>query len=327
MPAHIIDGAAAAAQMLEGVRAEAARLPRPARLGVIRANADPGSGWYAKAQAKHCAENGVGHVLADLGAEAGRAEILAQIARFNQDPEIDAMLLLLPLPRGVDYLEMASAIDPGKDAEGVHPANLGRLLATGRAEPAPCTALSAVTLAASVRPDMRGLKAMVLGRSAIVGKPAAILLLNHDATVTIAHSRSDVAAACRDADVLIAATGAAGAAWNRYRAAFSAWEAGRADRPAAPDLRPLVRADMVKPGAVVIDVGVNQVPRALDAEGRPVKNAKGRDDMVYAGDVDFEGVKEVAGHLTHPQGGVGPLTNAFLLRNAVRLALARAGTK
>lgn len=323
MAAQIIDGTALAARMLEETREEMARLPRPAHLGVIRANDDAGSGWYAKAQAKHCAENGVAYTLADLGAGTARADILAQIDRFNRDPEISAMLLLLPLPAGVDYLEMVSAIDPRKDAEGVHPLNLGKLLATGRAEPAPCTAMSAVTLAAGVLPDMSGKKAVVLGRSAIVGKPAALLLLNYNATAVIGHSRSDVAALCREADVIIAATGAAGAAWNRYRRAMAKFRAEGGERPGAPDLRPLVRAEMIKPGAVVIDVGVNQIPRALDTDGNPIKNARGRDDMVYAGDVDFEAVKEVAGAVTHPQGGVGPVTNAYLLRNTVRLQAAR----
>jgi len=264
MADNLIDGNALAARMLAETRDEMTRLGRRAHLGVIRANNDAGSGWYAKAQAKHCAENDIDYTLAELGASAGREEILAQISRFNQDPAIDAMLLLMPLPAGVDYLEMINAIDPCKDAEGVHPLNLGKLLATGRAEPAPCTAMSAVTLAQSVHTDLSGKTAVVLGRSAIVGKPAALLLLNLNATVIIGHSRSDVPALCRAAEVIIAATGAAGAAWNRYQKQFSAWEKGQGARPAAPDLRPLVRAEMIKPGATIIDVGVNQIPRALD---------------------------------------------------------------
>jgi methylenetetrahydrofolate dehydrogenase (NADP+)/methenyltetrahydrofolate cyclohydrolase len=181
--------------------------------------------------------------------------------------------------------------------------------------------MSAVELVRRVRPDLSNTRALVMGRSYIVGKPAALLLLNLNASSMIGHSRSDVAALSRESEVIIAATGAAQVKWNRYRKALKKFEAGAGEKHAACDLTPLITADMVKPGAVVIDVGVNHVPKALDADGKPVLNSKGKPAMVYAGDVDFDAVREVAGFITSPKGGVGPVTNAFLLRNTVHAAM------
>lgn len=205
----------------------------------------------------------------------------------------------------------------------MHPVNLGGLLATGHADPAPCTAIGAVELVRRIRPDLSGAKALVLGRSAIVGKPAALLLLNLNASVIIGHSRSDVPALCREADVIIAATGAAAVKWERYRKALKAWKDGKGEKPAPADLSPLVKGDMVKPGAILVDVGVNHIPAGLDADGEPVKNEKGKVAMQYAGDIEVESAREVAGYLTNPKGGSGPVTNAYLLRNTVNAARKR----
>jgi methylenetetrahydrofolate dehydrogenase (NADP+)/methenyltetrahydrofolate cyclohydrolase len=187
--------------------------------------------------------------------------------------------------------------------------------------------VAAVELVRRVRPELDGARALVMGRSAIVGKPAALLLLNLNASVTIGHSRSDVAALAKEAEVLIAATGAAGLKWSRYRKALAAWtDAGKGDgKPEPPDLTPLITKEMVRPGALVIDVGVNHVPKALDEAGEPVTNSKGRPAMQYVGDVDVEGVSEVAGWVTNPRGGAGPVTNAYLLVNTVRAAVRLAG--
>ncbi len=330
MTATVLDGNAVADEILAALTTDIERLGAAGRaphLAAIRANDDPGSDWYAGAQRKHCETHGIRYTLDDLGPDADADAIRAAIDRHNADETVSAILLHMPLPAGVSQLELALAIHPGKDAEGIHPANLGRLLATGRADPAPCTAVAAVELVRRVRPELDGARALVMGRSAIVGKPAALLLLNLNASVTIGHSRSDVASLAKDAEVLIAATGAAGLTWARYRKALKAWrEAGAGDgKPEPPDLTPLITKEMVRPGALVIDVGVNHVPKALDEAGEPVLNSKGRPAMQYVGDVDVESVKEVAGWVTSPKGGAGPVTNAYLLVNTVRAALRLAG--
>ncbi len=328
MPAQLIDGDSVAAEMLQELKIDIERLNTAGKtphLAAIRANNDSGSAWYAKAQAEHCQQNGVRYTLDDLGADASEDDILAAIEKHNNDADVSAILLHMPLPSGADSLRLSSAILPEKDAEGVHPTNLGTLLLTGKSDPAPCTAMSAVELVKRLVPDLKGKKALVLGRSAIVGKPAALLLLNLNASVMIGHSRSDVPALCREADVIIAATGAASVIWQRYRKALKAFDEGKGEKPATPDLRHLVRAEFVKPGAILVDVGVNNIPKGLDDDGRPVLNAKGKPAMQYVGDIDYEGCLDVASHVTGAKGGTGPVTNAFLLRNTVHAALKASG--
>lgn len=328
MPAEWIDGTAVAEEMLQALKPHIEALTArgtPPHLAAIRANDDPGSAWYAKAQGRHCQTHGVQYTLDDLGPDADEAALRAAIEKHNADPSVSAILLHMPLPAGASHLRLAAAIAPEKDAEGIHPTNLGTLLATGTSDPAPCTAMSAVELLRRLRPQMKGAKALVVGRSAIVGKPAALLLLNLNATVMIAHSHSDIPSLAKEADVIIAATGASAVAWERYKRARVAYEAEGGETPALPDLRPLIRREMVKPGAILIDVGVNEIPKALDENGDPVCNEKGRPVMVYAGDIDCEGVQDVAGHVTSPKGGTGPVTNAFLLRNTVHAAMRQAG--
>lgn len=327
MPGELIDGGAVAQAMLSELAPEVEALTaagHPPHLVAIRANDDPGTGWYAKAQAKHCESHGIHHTVDDLGPDASEADILAAIERHNTDPAVSAILLFLPLPPGVDALTCTTAIRPEKDAEGVHPTNLGTLLATGSCDPAPCTAMAAVELVRRIRPELNGARALVMGRSAIVGKPAALLLLNLNASPMIGHSRSDVKALARDADVVIAATGAAQVKWQRYRKALRAFKKGKGEKPAPVDLTPLITADCVKPGAIVIDVGVNHIPAGVDAEGNPKKNDKGKTTMRYVGDVDVDAVREVAAYVTSAKGGVGPVTNAYLLRNTVHAARAHA---
>lgn len=324
MAATLIDGEAIAKSMLDELMPAIQRLRdagSPPHLVAIRANEDAGSAWYARAQAEHCEARGVRYTLENLGGKATEDQILHLIHRRNHDPDISAILLHMPLPQHVQALRLTRAILPEKDAEGIHPLNLGTLLATGSSDPAPCTAMAAVELVKRISPDLRGKKALVIGRSAIVGKPAALLLLNLHATVVIAHSHSDVPALSREADVVIAATGAAGIRWNRYQEALAAFQEGKAPKPSIPDLSPLLRASMIKPGAIVIDVGVNTIPKGFDEKGEPLRNAQGKVAMTYVGDVAFEEVKEVAGFLTAPKGGTGPVTNAFLLRNTVHAAL------
>ncbi|MBN2713860.1 MAG: bifunctional 5,10-methylenetetrahydrofolate dehydrogenase/5,10-methenyltetrahydrofolate cyclohydrolase, partial [Planctomycetes bacterium] len=163
MAAQIIDGDALAAKMLAELKGDIEKLTAEGRqphLVAVRANDDPGTGWYAKAQAGHCEEHGIRHTVDDLGAEASEADIIAAINRHNEDPEVSAILVFLPLPKGVDSLKITEAIRPEKDAEGVHPVNLGKLLATGSSDPAPCTAMSAVELVKSVCPELKGGRAL-----------------------------------------------------------------------------------------------------------------------------------------------------------------------
>ncbi len=328
MAAKILDGKIETARLLEevarGVQALAAAGGR-ATLAAIQANTDPGTDWYARAQARHCREHGIEHRLIRLPADAAGADIVREIGRASADPEVSGLILFTPLPAGVDHLSLAEAIPPAKDAEGVNPTNLGRLLVSPGAATAPCTPMAALELVKSARPDLAGARALVIGRSATVGKPMALLLLAEHATVTVAHTRSDLRALMPEAEIVVAAAGAAGARWRAYERKWLAWKRDGGVRPAPPNLDPLVTMDAVRRGAVVVDVGDNSVPAGLDGEGGPVRDEKGEPIMRYAGDVDFAKVGEVAGFITKPRGSVGPLTNAFLLRNVVRSALAARG--
>ena len=330
MAATILDGKTEAARILSEVAAGAealAKTGKKACLAAVQANNDPGTDWYAKAQAKHCQANGVDHRLVKLPADVSEDDLVAEIERLSADPEVSGIILFTPLPAGANHLRLAEAIDPAKDAEGVHPANMGKLLVSSHVDPAPCTAMAALELIKTAKPDLAGARALVIGRSPTVGKPLALLLLAEHATVTIAHTRSDLRAVMIESDVVVAAAGASGARWRAYERKWNAWRENGGERPAAPNLDPLVTMDMVRRGAVVVDVGDNNIPASLNAEGGPTLNDKGKPDMRYAGDVDFDKVREVAGFITNPRGSVGPVTNAFLLRNVIRSALAHNGLK
>ncbi|MDR3077321.1 MAG: bifunctional 5,10-methylenetetrahydrofolate dehydrogenase/5,10-methenyltetrahydrofolate cyclohydrolase [Planctomycetota bacterium] len=324
MAAIIIDGKkqaeAVLAEVSEGVRRLAGIGVKPA-LAAIQANQNPGSDWYVQAQARHAAAQGIEHRRTLLPSDAPEKDLLAAVRQASDDPDISGIIVLTPLPPGTDHLRLVEAMDPAKDAEGVHPANLGRLMVSGRAEPIPCTAAAARELIKSVLPDLSGRRALVIGRSATVGKPLALLLLAENATVSIAHTRSDLWRVAREAEIVVAAAGASGARWRAYNTQWRIWREKGDGRPEHPNLEPLVRVDMVRRGAVVIDIGDNHIPAGLGQDGGPLLDAKGGADMRYAGDVDFAKVSEVAGFITRPRGGVGPLTNAFLLRNVVRSAL------
>ncbi len=330
MAATILDGKAETGRLLnevaEGVRALAGAGVKPC-LAAVQANADPGTDWYAGAQARHCAANGIAHRLVKLPPGVPESRLADELGKLSADPDVSGIILFTPLPAGADHARLAEAIDPAKDAEGVHPANMGRLLVSSRVDPAPCTAMAAMELIRTARPELAGARALVIGRSATVGKPLALLLLAEHATVTVAHTRSDLRALMPDADIVVAAAGASGARWRAYEKKWLAWRNGAGERPERPNLDPLVTMDMVRRGAAVIDVGDNDIPAGLDAEGGPLLDDRGRPVMRYAGDVDFDKVSEVAGSITKPRGSVGPVTNAFLLRNVVRSALRLAGLR
>jgi len=289
--ANIIDGKQIAAAVLDQVKAASGRLSelgiRPG-LAVVIVGEDPASQVYVRNKGRTAAACGFHSEQHTLGAETGEEELLDLIRKLNGDPEVHGILVQLPLPKQIDETKVLLAIDPAKDVDGFHPMNVGRLAAGAREQAlVPCTPAGSVILAKSaVGQDLSGLAAVVVGRSNIVGKPVAQLLLAENCTVTIAHSRTrDLPAVCRGADILVAAVG----------------------RPE------MVKADWVKPGACVIDVGINRVTDPATGKGRIV------------GDVDFAGVSQVAGAITPVPGGVGPMTIAMLMANTTMAAARSAG--
>jgi methylenetetrahydrofolate dehydrogenase (NADP+)/methenyltetrahydrofolate cyclohydrolase len=301
MTARWLDGAATARQVRVELRAEVealAALGVVPGLGVLLVGDDPASRVYVGGKTRACDEVGVRHQTVQLPASASTSEVAAAVRSFNADEATDGILVQLPLPRQVDSAQILELIDPHKDVDGFHPENVG-LLVQKRPRFVPCTPAGIMDLLRREGITLSGKRAVVLGRSDIVGKPMAMLLLHADATVTLAHSRTaDLAGVARQADVLVAAIGRAG----------------------------LVRAEHVKPGAVVIDVGMNRVEDPalardlLDAERLAGFERKG---SALVGDVHGPSVAHVASALTPVPGGVGPLTIAFLVRNTVRAAILR----
>ncbi|WP_131118409.1 bifunctional methylenetetrahydrofolate dehydrogenase/methenyltetrahydrofolate cyclohydrolase FolD [Lichenihabitans psoromatis] len=289
MSARIIDGTAFAATLRGRVRNGVEALVRShgvvPGLAVVLVGADPASQVYVKNKAGRTVEAGMRsfeHRLQDTTTEA---ELMTLIASLNADPAVHGILVQLPLPKQIRENAVLTAVDPAKDVDGFHPINAG-LLATGKPGLVPCTPLACVMLAKDVLGSLEGLDAIVIGRSNIVGKPVAQLLLAESCTVTIAHSKTrDLAAVCARADLVIAAVG----------------------RPE------IVKADWLKPGATVIDVGINRVAGAELGK------------MKLVGDVDFKACADKAGAITPVPGGVGPMTIACLLVNTLRAACAIAG--
>jgi methylenetetrahydrofolate dehydrogenase (NADP+)/methenyltetrahydrofolate cyclohydrolase len=286
--AILIDGKAAAAGLRAKVAGEVRRLAavHGLRLGlaVVLVGDNPASEAYVGSKKKMSAQAGIQSFDHRLPGTADQVELLALIARLNGDPSIHGILVQLPLPPEIDPYKVIAAVDPNKDVDGFHPANAGRL-ALGLPSLVPCTPLGCIMLAKTVHPSLAGLEAVIVGRSNIVGKPLAQLLIGQSATVTVAHSKTrDLLAVCRRADIVVAATGRPG----------------------------LVRRGWIKPGATVIDVGINRVA----GEGASHR---------IVGDVAFAEVCEVAGAITPVPGGVGPMTIACLLANTVKAACTSAG--
>ena len=282
--AQIIDGKAFAAGLVERVSAAVERLKQAhglqPGLAVVIVGEDPASRIYVRNKGERTRESGMRSDTHQLPDTTTQDELLAMIGALNADVGIHGILVQLPLPGHIDASVVLGAIDPDKDVDGFHVVNAGRL-AVGLPGMVPCTPLGCMMLLKDRLGDLSGLNAVVLGRSNIVGKPMAQLLLAENCTVTIAHSRTcDLAAVCRGADILVAAVG----------------------RPE------MVRADWIKPGAAVIDVGINRVP-SRDPEKAVAGGTR------VTGDVAFEEAMTVAGHVTPVPGGVGPMTIACLLRN------------
>lgn len=280
MTARLIDGKAIAATLRAEVAAKVAAAGFTPCLAVILVGDDPASQVYVRTKDRAAREAGIESRTIRLRADTEQAHLLGTIEALNEDHAIDGILVQLPLPRGINPQAVIEAIDPAKDVDGFHPTNVG-YLADGRPALTPCTPLGVMKLLRATRIEIAGACAVVLGRSAIVGRPMARLLLAADATVTVAHSRTrDLPGECRRADILVAAVG----------------------RPE------MVQGDWVKPGATVIDVGINRLPN-----GRLV------------GDVAFDACAAVAGAITPVPGGVGPMTVACLLENTLSAAMHRRG--
>jgi methylenetetrahydrofolate dehydrogenase (NADP+)/methenyltetrahydrofolate cyclohydrolase len=294
MSARLLEGAALASALKAELLREMAALggdDRSACLAAVLVGSQPESILHVQSQRKACAALGIEFRLEQLPDAASEAELLHALEKLNRDETVHGIILQVPLPARLDPQLAQRAIDPRKDAEGVHPLNLGLIL-YGATQRAPCTAIAAYNLIKSTGVDLYGKEAVVVGHSQIVGKPLTLLLLHDFCTVTTCHiATRELAGHTRRADVLVVAAG----------------------KPA------LIRKDMVKPGAIVVDIGVNRVP-VLDSQGRPVPDAKGRAQHRTVGDVDFEAVRQVAGWITPVPGGVGPLTVMALLRNVVEAA-------
>jgi len=288
MSARRIDGKAAAAAIREAVAghvsAFAQRLGRPPGLATVLVGEDPASAVYVRMKNRATAEAGMAGFAHNLPAATSEADLLQLVTDLNADERVDGILVQLPLPAQIDATRVIETIEPGKDIDGFHPMNAGRL-ATGLPSLVPCTPFGCLHLLKAELGTLAGLDAVVIGRSNIVGKPMAQLLIGESATVTVAHSKTrDLPAVVRRADILVAAV-------------------GRAE---------MVRGDWIKPGATVIDVGINRLPTA-DGKGRLV------------GDVAYAEAAEVAAAITPVPGGVGPMTIAMLMRNTLVAAHRRAG--
>ncbi len=286
---RIIDGAAYAATVRASVREGVAALEREhsivPTLAVVIVGDDPASHVYVRTKSKAAKDAGIRAIEHKLPAQTPEADLLVLLGELNEHEDVHGILVQLPLPKHISADRVIFAIDPNKDVDGFHPQNAG-LLALGKPALVPCTPRGCVMLAKTVHESLRGLEAVVVGRSTIVGRPAAQLLLMEDCTTTIAHSQTrNIEAVCRRADLLVVAAG-------------------------KPEL---IKENWIKPGATVVDVGINRVVKDNGA-------------IRIVGDVDFESASRVAGAITPVPGGVGPMTVALLLENTLQCARMRAGS-
>ena len=288
MTAQVISGKEVAAGVRAKVKSAVQTLPSQPTLAVVLVGEDPASQVYVRSKVRLTEEVGMRSLHHQLPETATQAEVETLIADLNADPEVDGILLQLPLPNGLDEASAIEQIDPAKDVDGLTEASAGRL-SLGKLGLRPCTPTGCVILAKSaLGENLSGKHVVVIGRSILVGKPAALLFLAENCTISIAHSRTaDLPALCREADIVVPAVG----------------------RPE------MVKGDWLKPGACVIDVGINRVPAPEKGEGK----------TRLVGDADYESCAAVAGSITPVPGGVGPMTIACLLRNTVIAACARRG--
>jgi methylenetetrahydrofolate dehydrogenase (NADP+)/methenyltetrahydrofolate cyclohydrolase len=294
MAAKIIDGQALANTIIKELGPQIAELKaggRAPHLVAVQVGENAASRVYVRNQEKCCQEAGVSYALLELPAETTTEALTARIEQLNADPKVTGIILQMPLPQGINAREMQWKIAPHKDVEGMNPANMGYVV-YGRPRLAPCTAMAVFELVKFSGAEIKGAEVCLVGHSEIVGKPATMLLLDAFGTTTTCHiATRDVKSHTKLADILIVAVGKAG----------------------------LIKADMIKPGATVIDVGINRV-NVVDAAGQPVLDDKGKPKKKTVGDVEFEAACQVAGAITPVPGGVGQVTTAILLRNTVTAA-------
>lgn len=291
MSAIIIDGESVAGQIRNRLIEEIGALKKKGfipHLKAVQVGENAASRLYVQNQQKQCEAVGITYTLDELPADTKENDLIAHIKKLNGDPQVTGVILQMPLPDGLDAKKVQTLIAHHKDVEGMNPTNMGELV-YGNTRLAPCTAMAAVELVKSVGVDIKGKETTIVGRSAIVGKPVSLLMLDLSATPTICHSGTkDLKAQTKKADILIAAVGKA----------------------------EMITGDMIKPGAIVIDVGINRV-KEFDALGNPVMNKNGKQKMKTVGDVEFASAREVASYITPVPGGVGPVTVVMLLRNTV----------
>ena len=297
MTATLLDGEKLAAEIKEGLKKDIEELKAQGatpRLVAVQVGENPASRVYIKQQKRSCEEMGVEYELKELPETTTPEELARFIEGLNSDAAVTGIILQMPVPSQIDARQVQVTISPDKDVEGMHPANMG-MLVFGQMGLAPCTARAAVELLKSSGVELKGKEIVVVGHSEIVGKPITLMLLSsqmESPTPTVCHiATKDLNFHTKRADVVIVAAGKAG----------------------------LVKADMLKAGAIVIDVGINRVP-VLDESGNPVLNDKGRPKKKTVGDVEFEGAKEICSYISPVPGGVGPLTVTMLLNNIVECA-------
>lgn len=295
MAGKIIDGKSLAAKFKEDIKREVGELKEKHKLTplltAIQVGENPASRVYVKRQRKSCEEVEIDYQLHELPEATSEEELLQFVEKLNRDDKVTGIILQMPLPQQINGRRVQMAITPMKDVEGMNPSNMG-MLVYGSPRLAPCTALAAMELLKSTGVDIKGKEVTVVGHSEIVGKPITLFLLSsvlESATPTVCHiATRDLASHTRNAEILIVAVGKAG----------------------------LIKGDMIKQGAVVIDVGINRVP-LLDEAGKPVVDSEGKRKMKTVGDVVFEKAMEKASYITPVPGGVGPLTVVMLLRNTL----------
>ena len=308
MAGEIIDGKAIAKEIKGEVKKEAlefaSKTGRPPCLTVILVGENPASEIYVRNKVKSCKKADIKSENIELAASVGEEDLLAEIDRLNGADEVDGILVQLPLPDDIDESKVISRIDPRKDVDGFHPENVGKLV-IGSHQLAPCTPSGIIEALLRHRIEIEGARAVIVGRSNIVGKPLALMLLHRHATVTLCHSRTrDLPGVCSEADILVAAMG----------------------RPA------FIGPEFVKEGAAVIDVGINRIEDRTEAErlfgdDPDMMEEMDRKGRLLVGDVHFSKVSKKAGAITPVPGGVGPLTIAMLLKNTLKAAFSRAGIR
>jgi len=320
MTGKVIDGEAIAGAVLRETMSQVADLKAKGvqpKLCAIIATDNKGAAIYAKNQAKSCQEAGIAYELAELPTTSTEAQIIEAIQKKNDDPSVSGIIIQMPLPEGVNARKLQRMIAPAKDVEGMNPSNQGMVVYCAQPffkkplantpeaanwlsaslgwplpSPAPCTPTGAMMLIRSLGIDLYGMEAVVVGHSEIVGKPMALYLMAHFCTTTVCHiATKDLASHTKRADLLVAAAGVPG----------------------------LIKADMIKPGAIVIDIAINRV-QEKGPDGKPVLNDKGKPKMITVGDVEYDAASKVASYITPVPGGVGPMTVAVLLRNTVTAA-------